>query len=558
MINEKPYYNKGLEAILNLYITKEKYGDFTLILQEIFQRRAYEFGFKNDQMIDEIENFVKNVNIIKFVPKEEMSSEKAMGVYCSSEGEIRLNQDYFNQLKEETNEIDLGEELYEVLTHEVYHAISHKKDENYLGLTYINKSTGERYGTALNEICTETGADRASISRTSNDAEKGRRDTKGYSDITFIANLLAVSFGLTEKEFLAAGLQNRGELSKAIFSKFPENNIELIKKIKSEIFDSLEININALYNLSYKDEDNKIIDKDMKKDLLTKCLGNIYIKTYGLSNAQIANDSRENLKELSAELTYRFQKMERIMKDSLNDFYRYGRLTKEDIEKIKTNTIMVRENIATRISGIKLLEQQGFKIQDEDILKEQLQLAKTGNLYKEENIQMLQEKYGIDVQYPKIEELKETTQDHAYSSYVLKEDFDNGQKWDNIGVAIVMRRTFENHMKRVYESKSIEQKDEEIKHDEPEEFKEKIGFFEKVRNNIRNIISRFKNRNLKQLPPVEERIDETLSGANNISAHENWAKQYEVAKEKLIPMEEVLNQNSEKNKDYSKDENIKE
>ena len=99
---------------------------------------------------------------------------------------------------------------------------------------------------------------------------------------------------------------------------------------------------------------------------------------------------------------------------------------------------------------------------------------------------MLQEKYGIDVQYSKIEELEETTQDYAYSSYVLKEDFDNGQKWDNAAVAVLMKKTFENHLKKVAELKMAEQK-EEIK-DNKQELDEKIGFFKKVRNNIKNLI----------------------------------------------------------------------
>lgn len=189
--NEKLYYNNNLDKLLSMYITRERYGDFAIILKDIFHRRAYEFDFSNEHMLDEVMRFANNVQKVSFVPQSEMSFERAMGVYMSAEREIRLSQDYFANCEISLTEEQFGEKMFETLTHEVYHGISN--DKNGIGLTYYNYLHRQWEGTALDEVFTETAANRASIARTPEDAERYRSDTDGYPDITFATNLLAAS-----------------------------------------------------------------------------------------------------------------------------------------------------------------------------------------------------------------------------------------------------------------------------------------------------------------------------------------------------------------------------
>ena len=186
---EKPYYNHDIEAELNQIIPKEKYKDFTVLLRDMFHRRAYEFGFSNQEILAEAQNFAKNVENIVFAPKEDMGSENAMGTYYPSEHTIRLNQDYYMNKEYKTRESDFSVAMYSTLVHEVYHAINdYSDDRKFLGLSYYDATQNAWVGSALNEVFTETAANRASHGKKIEDADRFRSETDGYGTITFSTN----------------------------------------------------------------------------------------------------------------------------------------------------------------------------------------------------------------------------------------------------------------------------------------------------------------------------------------------------------------------------------
>lgn len=127
-MEKKVYYNEELEEILNCHIKEEKYGGFKPLLNEIFQRRAYEYRFHNQHMEKEIINFVKNVKAIEFgrnIPKLKSSS---MGGYDKNRKRIYFNCEAEMFQREKIPWL----ELYGVLTHEVYHAISYDDLNGYI------------------------------------------------------------------------------------------------------------------------------------------------------------------------------------------------------------------------------------------------------------------------------------------------------------------------------------------------------------------------------------------------------------------------------------------
>lgn len=122
-MSEKVYYNENLEKMLNHYIKEEKYGGFKPLLNEIFQRRAYEFGFDEKQMKKQIKNFVKRTPKVEFGKN---ISPRLEGCYnaMDSKGFVFLNSEHIlYQLKT----VDWLE-TYQSLVHEVYHAISNNSD----------------------------------------------------------------------------------------------------------------------------------------------------------------------------------------------------------------------------------------------------------------------------------------------------------------------------------------------------------------------------------------------------------------------------------------------
>ena len=69
------YYNPGLQNILDELITQEKYGEFKPILNEIMQRRAFEFDISLERMREETERLVSNLESIRFMTEEEIASK---------------------------------------------------------------------------------------------------------------------------------------------------------------------------------------------------------------------------------------------------------------------------------------------------------------------------------------------------------------------------------------------------------------------------------------------------------------------------------------------------
>lgn len=525
--NEKKYYNSNLESVLKKYITRQKYGDFAIILEDIFQRRAYEFDFSESHMEEEVSNFVKNVDTVEFSPTEDMCFKRAMGVYIPGQKAIRLNQDYYLREVKTKPELEFGTKLFETLTHEAYHAISDKN--NVMGLVYSIRGESFWRGTALNEVFTETAANRACFPRGSKEAEQYRSDTDGYPDITFVTNLLAASVGLTEKEILRAGVQNRGKLMEAISSKFPDGkpSDEAYKMIQK-----FEGSLDIIYNIRYSDNQKTDKEKDIESQLMGSSLVSVYETAFKLASYQIEHDDKPITQETLADATYRYSKLEKIMQDSLSTFRQYNAISFDLKDSILNTVEPSKTKLANKIAGFDALIKQGYKITDARDFEIAEDLAKKGMLPKKAKI--LSKKYGVMVQEGTSSMVSSITDDMEYEAYVMKEDFDNGNQWDNKDVAVVIKRKFINEMERkgLLVSKETEEipvvndldKTEEIpvvdeldkteelpvvdELDKTEELpvveEEKKGLFGKIKDSINNIVTRFKNRNQQKLNSGEQ------------------------------------------------------
>lgn len=446
---EKPYYNHDIEAELNQIIPKEKYKDFTVLLRDMFHRRAYEFGFSNQEILEEARNFAKNVENIVFAPKEDMGSENAMGTYYPSEHTIRLNQDYYMNKEYKTRESDFSVAMYSTLVHEVYHAINdYSDDRKFLGLSYYDARQNAWVGSALNEVFTETAANRASHGKKIEDADRFRSETDGYGSITFSTNLLAAALGVTEKDMLKAGIQHRGKLEELVENQFGDRNFG--NRANTYYLRNFEQALDTIYNVDYS-KDKKITPKqqEMKKSLLISGLATLFDTTYRLANFQIAQDSQELSFEFAGMVDYRFRKIEKIMSDTMGQFAtRYG-FSKEEVDAVYQGVNEARMGLGNRVVGLNLLNREGNKITNPFERENQISLAKRGLSFSKDNLEILKQTYGMQmpgaIGYTGA---LDVTADMGYESHILKEDYDQGLVWDNESAGIVMRNIYREDMIR--------------------------------------------------------------------------------------------------------------
>ena len=158
------YMNPGLQDVLNKYITQEKYGEFKAIIDEIMQRRAFEFDFSIERMTEEIERLANNLTTIRFMTDDEIKNKTTndtMAVFKAKEKSILIDPEYYKKYSEyygkhfepKTAKYLLGREMYALLTHEVYHAINYRENGDF-GIIHQYKN-GAISGSHMNKIVTE-------------------------------------------------------------------------------------------------------------------------------------------------------------------------------------------------------------------------------------------------------------------------------------------------------------------------------------------------------------------------------------------------------------------
>lgn len=484
---KKNYYNEELEKMLNRYIKEEKYGGFKPLLNEIFQRRAYEFQFNEKQMKKQIKNFVRRTEKIGFgknIKKINRNTNACLRRF-KGKGYIWLN---CEANKYKANDIDWLI-LYEELTHEVYHAIAY--GGKCIGLYNIKTENG----TIEDEIINETAAIRTSFLRTSKDNENFRKETNGYSEMTFVANLLAASFGIEERELLKGGIQNRKEFEKACQKYLSKEDYE---NDVSFHYDILKGNLDFLYNVLYGEEENEM-DLQVLKESLTE----IYSQIYEIASVNVTKSTREITQEYAEELAYHFQKICTIMTKSLKDIGKRFLLRESTVNEIFEKAVENSLGYLYKVSDVIALTNRESQIKNPAVWEEMSKLAKQGELI--ENA----EKFGMEVG-------KNLTSRYKLIQYHKKtnHEFENPTQWDNQDVMEIIEQLWNE--REVIDVAEFEQK-----------LRDKT-----IRQKIKDYIMQFKNRNLKKLEDPKSKFKELKN---------NLDEKYKVSPENLKPMENGKN-----------------
>ena len=349
--------NEELNNIIEKYIKKEQYGNYTPILREILQRRAFEFDFSNEKMESEIQNLISNVKKIGFASKEDAETlgEFALGAYFINEKEIRLNPTYYLNLYKALSDdyppeivnYFVGEKMFHTLTHETYHGIN-ARDDGTVGVEHINFDM--KQGNSLNEIVTESATTRTIREKDIKDLKKGCMGTVGYQPSTCFTNLMANAIGVSEKELLANSMDDYSKFKQFFFEHLPENVSETEKK---SILSSLQFKMSLLGKTEWL-ETNQVFAKQGFEAM--------YTSFFELAEMSMQNDDRESNMEKIGEMHYRVQKLHSIMYSSIDYLQRENFITQEGMQEIISSQDLQEKS--EKLQSIVLDEFLKYKGQD--------------------------------------------------------------------------------------------------------------------------------------------------------------------------------------------------
>ncbi len=372
--------NAEYEKMIKKVLKKKRGIDpfFKSILPEIFLRRAYELELSKEELKEDLKNFDRNVNSIDYV-KEDISW---IGLYTAEYKKIQLKRDYFVNLmhQKEENWQKVCERIFEVLSHEVYHAIEDR--ENNFGLWYTNQCN-EIVGNALTEICVEKTACICSLAQEDPEQQKNTTlETVGYSTIIFIVDILAAMYRKPERRFLKSASRSRIDLLTYITSNVPN----IYKSLDS--FEALETNLDILYNLDYHNDKNiNLVDaKNLRRDTV-KQIYQIAIDELKQQLEEMPNSQKTGF--LMESFRYSREKIENIMNMTLYQYKEWGKIDSSQIEDVLES---VKESLQ------KL---------DHRIVEEQ-------------------------AMHPPIPS-------YEFDEYMIKSEYDGGKKWNNDPILKMMR-----------------------------------------------------------------------------------------------------------------------
>lgn len=293
------------------------------LLVEVLLRRAREFDLSSQDIYQDMISLCNNLKKIE-ISKMPKGYESAAGVYMGQEKTIRIAPKY---LRQALNTGDY-ETLYEIFTHEVYHALC--ADENGQDRLVSYNKYCNQYNATLREAIVEKAADRCVFSR--NPKEKTapylHQNKFGYSDITFITDAIEATYGVTEKAFLKHAIMGRDRLVEFLAAVSNEEKEETY-----DFLDRIEMNYTRLHGALYGKpaQTGKVLEQT-----LTDTMSSMYIICEDQMQKRIINQPIEDFKEADRcvlDFQYDHNKLVTAMEHGINGF------------GYRTDTKRLRENV---------------------------------------------------------------------------------------------------------------------------------------------------------------------------------------------------------------------
>ena len=230
----KPYENSCMTAYIKNKIASMPVSDiYKPLLVDIILRRAYEYGLSQSDVILDVETLVRYVRKIEIA-----DINNFMGLHCPKECTIKISKRVF-----EGNNIDY-DEIYEILTHEVYHALA-RKDNGYDNMSLVNSYTG-RVHCALLEAINSKATNRVVNRRNLLEAPYYNPTRDGYNVTAFAVDLIAATYGITERHLIQNAFKGRTFLVNYLANLSGES-----PNTTASYIDFMEMNLSRIHNVMF-------------------------------------------------------------------------------------------------------------------------------------------------------------------------------------------------------------------------------------------------------------------------------------------------------------------
>ena len=276
------------------------------LLVDILLRRAKEYNISEAEFKKDTTTLIRCLSRIE-IENPNIFTRGLSGYYRPPSKKIGISKKLFK-----VQDINY-DRIYEALTHEVYHVLATGPDGKDI-MTSRNSINGE-FNYALREEIVSSAASRVVYRR--NDFMNNRI---GYGKTKFSLDLIAATYGITEKEFLDIAIHGKERLKYDL--AMGEHN----KPHKTELFlDAMELNLNRLYNIFYSGS-SKSQNREKEIGEITDCL----ISMFTLAETHINFMAKCNgFLDLRKRDDYRFRlaRIDDILENVLNkysDLYHYN------------------------------------------------------------------------------------------------------------------------------------------------------------------------------------------------------------------------------------------
>lgn len=359
------YKNKQLKKYFQNYIKDINVEDkYKPMLVDILLRRADTFDLSPEEIRQDVVSLIYNLDEISVQEMPE-GYENAAGLYCSAEKRILIAEDIMD--KEEYDN------LYQTITHEVYHVLS--KDENGRDrLGRYNSITGQ-YNSSLLEAIVEKSSYRAVFGNDKQNNAYYNNSARGYGDITFIVDILEATYGVTEKEFLKNGIMGREKLAEFLSTRSGET-----PESAYTFLDAIEANYALLHKALYPFGEEELTPYQRSLNMKSAFTG-----MYNLCEAKMAErinrrpiQSFEEMSDFNDELKYNHNKLYIIMDERLSYFSKYHDYTIRD--EVYRGVNYNRQNTLLKINDIDSLINSAPNFRDEKNFLNAYEWAKMGRL----------------------------------------------------------------------------------------------------------------------------------------------------------------------------------